>query len=275
MEAGLRAALSAGRLALFAGLAMWCLFSYLRRLYDDDLALIATAVWSSSLCWMMYADSMHQTALLHATAFLALWGLNYRREPLTARFDFDSGRVTTERVRVLAEHHGWDLELLREAVRKQFVHGFHDIMSEEHVKALTAATPGTRPIALYGGRTQHDLPLHEELDASCDLRVATEDGSRGVRGRVTVLLEQALDELAADRRAPKIYTCGPDRMMAAVAALCAARGVPCEVSLETPMACGYGVCLGCPVPRSTGGYLYACTEGPCIDSARIDWGGSG
>jgi hypothetical protein len=59
----------------FAGLAMWCLFSYLRRLYDDDLALIATAVWSSSLCWVMYADSMHQTALLHATAFLALWGL--------------------------------------------------------------------------------------------------------------------------------------------------------------------------------------------------------
>ena len=62
-------------------------------------------------------------------------------------------------------------------------------------------------------------------------------------------------------------------MMAAVAALCAARGVPCEVSLETPMACGYGVCLGCPVPRATAtrGYLYACTEGPCVDAAAIDW----
>ena len=60
-------------------------------------------------------------------------------------------------------------------------------------------------------------------------------------------------------------------MMAKVAAIAAALGVPCEVSLETPMACGYGVCLGCPVPTVGGGYLYACTEGPCIDAGRIDW----
>ncbi len=65
--------------------------------------------------------------------------------------------------------------------------------------------------------------------------------------------------------------------MAAVAAIAAARAVPCEVSLETPMACGYGVCLGCPVPRArhdegrTHGFLYACTEGPCVDAASIDW----
>jgi dihydroorotate dehydrogenase electron transfer subunit len=64
--------------------------------------------------------------------------------------------------------------------------------------------------------------------------------------------------------------------MAAVAAIAASRGVPCEVSLETPMACGYGVCLGCPVPRlgpdgAGNGFLYACTEGPCVDAATIDW----
>ena len=67
---------------------------------------------------------------------------------------------------------------------------------------------------------------------------------------MTVLLEAALDDLAAAGQSVKIYTCGPEAMMAAVAALAAARGVPCEVSLETPMACGYGVCLGCPVPRA-------------------------
>jgi dihydroorotate dehydrogenase electron transfer subunit len=60
-------------------------------------------------------------------------------------------------------------------------------------------------------------------------------------------------------------------MMAAVAAIAAARGVPCEASLEAPMACGYGVCLGCPVRKAEGGYLYACTEGPCVDAATIDW----
>lgn len=128
---------------------------------------------------------------------------------------------------------------------------------------------GVRPLALYGGRGAADLPLDAELAALSELRLATEDGTRGAAGRVTVLLERTLAELGG--AAAKVYTCGPDAMMAAVAALCAGAGVPCEVSLETPMACGYGVCLGCPVPRREGGYLYACTEGPCIDAAAIDW----
>ena len=68
-----------------------------------------------------------------------------------------------------------------------------------------------------------------------------------------------------------MFTCGPDRMMAKVAELCAKRDVPCDVSLETPMACGYGVCLGCPVPTAESGYLYACVEGPCVDARRVDW----
>lgn len=133
------------------------------------------------------------------------------------------------------------------------------------------ARPSAAPLALYGGRTSADVPLSSELGAASELRVATEDGSRGTRGRVTALLEQALDELAAQGMKAKVYTCGPDAMMAAVARMCEARGALCEVSLETPMACGYGVCLGCPVPRREGGFLYACTEGPCIDAAAIDW----
>jgi dihydroorotate dehydrogenase electron transfer subunit len=127
-----------------------------------------------------------------------------------------------------------------------------------------------RPLALYGGRTHADLPLSEELARNTELRVATEDGTRGERGRVTVLLERALDELAG--QPVKIYTCGPDAMMAAVARIAAARNVLCEASLETPMACGYGVCLGCPVAKAEGGYLYACTEGPCVDATTIAWG---
>jgi dihydroorotate dehydrogenase electron transfer subunit len=141
-------------------------------------------------------------------------------------------------------------------------------------RALTVHAGGAsaRPLALYGGRTANDLPLDAELAAVAELRVATEDGSRGTHGRVTVLLDRALDDLAAASQPAKVYTCGPDAMMAAVASRCASRGVPCEVSLETPMACGYGVCLGCPVPRAgKGGYLYACTEGPCVDASAIDW----
>jgi dihydroorotate dehydrogenase electron transfer subunit len=125
---------------------------------------------------------------------------------------------------------------------------------------------GVRPVAVYGGRTARDLPLEDELAEVCDVHLTTEDGSRGHRGRVTDLLGGLLAEDS------EIYTCGPDRMMAAVAALAASRDVPCEASLEAPMACGYGVCLGCPVPTTEGGYLYACTQGPCVDSRRIAWG---
>jgi dihydroorotate dehydrogenase electron transfer subunit len=142
-------------------------------------------------------------------------------------------------------------------------------------RELSAGPAGPRPLALYGARTSADLPLADELGRAAELRVATEDGSRGVHGRVTLLLEAALDELGSPaEEAPVIvFTCGPEPMMAAVAAICCARGVACQVSLETPMACGYGVCLGCAVPRADGsGYLYACTEGPCVDARSIAWG---
>ncbi|GMV19900.1 MAG: dihydroorotate dehydrogenase electron transfer subunit [Polyangiaceae bacterium] len=130
-------------------------------------------------------------------------------------------------------------------------------------RALRAA--GLLPVAVYGARTKKDLPLDDELAALAELHVTTEDGSRGVKGRVTDVLERLLGEDT------EVFTCGPDRMMAAVADICARRDVPCEVSVETPMACGYGVCLGCPLPARGGGYVYACTQGPCIDARRIDW----
>jgi hypothetical protein len=59
----------------FSALAMWLLFSYVRRLYGDRIALIATALFSTSPIWMMYADSIHQAPIMHCTGFLALWGL--------------------------------------------------------------------------------------------------------------------------------------------------------------------------------------------------------
>ena len=133
-------------------------------------------------------------------------------------------------------------------------------------RALAAqASGGPKPIAVYGGRSARDLPLDDELAELAELTVTTEDGSRGAPGRVTDVLA---DLLGPDR---EVYTCGPDRMMAKVAEMCAKRDVPCDVSLETPMACGYGVCLGCPVPTTEGAYLYACMEGPCVDARRVDW----
>ncbi len=131
--------------------------------------------------------------------------------------------------------------------------------------ATALKSQGSRPLALYGGRTARDLPLEDELSKVADVQLTTEDGSRGRRGRVTDLLAGLLS------KDNDVYTCGPHGMMASVAALCAARDVPCEASLETPMACGYGVCLGCPVPTTAGTYLYACVQGPCVDARTVAW----
>jgi dihydroorotate dehydrogenase electron transfer subunit len=128
----------------------------------------------------------------------------------------------------------------------------------------------------YGGRTAADLPLLERL-GGLGLAVvpATEDGSLGVRGRVVVPLEAHLDETKAPVR---LYACGPEAMMHAVARIAAKRGLEAEVSLDPWMGCGLGTCLGCVVrvqgpdePRPR--YRCACTEGPVFDAARVVWPG--
>ncbi|MBW2522868.1 MAG: dihydroorotate dehydrogenase electron transfer subunit [Deltaproteobacteria bacterium] len=134
-----------------------------------------------------------------------------------------------------------------------------------------AAADPPQTVGLYGGRTAADLPLADELGSVADLRIATEDGSRGARGRVTVLLEDAIADVRRRGAEPAIYACGPQAMLRAVAQIAAQADVPCQVSLEALMGCGYGVCLGCPTARAGGGYLYTCTEGPCVDAAAVDW----
>jgi len=123
--------------------------------------------------------------------------------------------------------------------------------------------------ALLGAARADYLVGEAELAAAgVPVRVATDDGSRGHRGFVTDLLQQAL---AHESGPPVVYACGPMPMLAAVARLCAAAGAPCQVSLEAPMACGVGVCLGCTVPLKAGGYARVCTEGPVFDAESIAW----
>lgn len=105
----------------------------------------------------------------------------------------------------------------------------------------------------------------EALDVA--LRVATEDGSRGRKGRVTELLPEALERLPA----AAVHACGPTPMMRAAAELAAAAGRAARVSLENPMACGFGVCLGCAAPLREGGFALVCRDGPVLDAAAVDW----
>lgn len=97
-------------------------------------------------------------------------------------------------------------------------------------------------------------------------QVATDDGSVGHHGLVTDLLTRELDR---DPHAT-VYACGPPPMLEAVRALCAARSVPCQLALESGMACGYGACFGCVVPLRGGGNLRLCVDGPVLDGARLE-----
>jgi dihydroorotate dehydrogenase electron transfer subunit len=103
-----------------------------------------------------------------------------------------------------------------------------------------------------------------------DAHVATDDGSVGHHGPVTELLAGELDRWPiSDRSHATVYACGPEPMLEAVRALCAARRVPAQLALESGMACGFGACFGCVVPRRGGGYLRVCLDGPVIDAAEL------
>jgi NAD(P)H-flavin reductase len=94
---------------------------------------------------------------------------------------------------------------------------------------------------------------------------ATDDGSVGRRALVTALLREELDR----EPGAGIYACGPPAMLEAVRALCAERGVPAQLALESGMACGFGACLGCVVPTREG-YLRLCLEGPVLAAELLE-----
>jgi dihydroorotate dehydrogenase (NAD+) catalytic subunit len=102
----------------------------------------------------------------------------------------------------------------------------------------------------------------DDLFSCCEVRLASDDGHTGHHGYVTDLLAAMLEGDDADSAA--VYACGPPPMLDAVAALCLDRGVLCELAMESPMACGYGACYGCAVPRGDGSYLRLCVDGPIV-----------
>jgi NAD(P)H-flavin reductase len=144
---------------------------------------------------------------------------------------------------------------------------------------------GTRPLLVGGGIGAAPLLcLQEELSETTVLlgfrsashaqaaalfpgepQVVTDDGSVGRQALVTELLVAELD---ADPGVA-VFACGPPPMLEAVRALCAERGVPAQLALESGMACGFGACFGCVVP-TTGGYVRLCVDGPVLDAASLE-----
>lgn len=133
----------------------------------------------------------------------------------------------------------------------------------QRLRERNAATP----IDFVVGARRKDLLLCESDLIAMDVGtyMATEDGSHGRQGRVTDVLAELL---APDS---VVYSCGPTPMMRAVGDLCQSVGVPCQISLEVPMPCGVGVCMGCVVDLADGRRVRACTDGPVFDSREVVW----
>jgi dihydroorotate dehydrogenase electron transfer subunit len=136
---------------------------------------------------------------------------------------------------------------------------------------------GVETRLFIGGASRGDLcGLSDfvELLGAGSVSAATVDGSAGERGFVTAPLASYLR--AARGRKLTIYACGPDAMLHRVAGIAAEYGVPAQVSLESPMACGFGVCVGCAVAVKSDcaeGFVYkkVCTDGPVFWSEELQW----
>ena len=121
---------------------------------------------------------------------------------------------------------------------------------------------------LLGFRDREHSGGVEDLFACCEVRLASEDGHAGHQGYVTDLLAVVLE--GNDPAGAAVYACGPPAMLEAVRAICAARGVTCELAMESPMACGFGACFGCAVPLAGGGYMRLCVDGPVVAGEQVE-----
>lgn len=131
--------------------------------------------------------------------------------------------------------------------------------------------PPSRITLCYGVRSREYLAGVAEFESEgIDVRIATDDGSVGHHGFVTDLLKQLVSEPSSPA---VVYCCGPEPMMHAVSKVTSSAQVPCLLSLETPMACGFGACFSCvtKIRQDDGSWDYrrVCVEGPVFPADQV------
>ena len=128
---------------------------------------------------------------------------------------------------------------------------------------------------IYGARRASLLAGVDDFRAAgFGVTLCTDDGSAGQQALVPDVLKERLAKVD-DLSGVRVVTCGPEIMMQKVAELCLAMNVDCQVSMETPMACGIGICFSCvaKVNQDDGQWDYkrTCVEGPIFDACKICW----
>jgi len=128
--------------------------------------------------------------------------------------------------------------------------------------------------AIIGAKKRSHIMCDSELKSmGCSVSVATEDGSKGRKGFVTDLLRDILSTI--NYQPSTIYACGPNGMLEAIWRIAKDKGIPCQFSFESRMACGVGVCLGCPIKVRDGlidfEYKMVCKDGPVFNAEEVFW----
>ena len=120
---------------------------------------------------------------------------------------------------------------------------------------------GKNIFSFIGGRTHSDVIKY----GMENIQVSTDDGSEGLKGNVVQLLEKNLNKLKENR--VKIFACGPTAMLQSLQKFCLKNNFNCEVSTECAMACGFGICQGCPIEseKHPEKYLLVCKDGPVFN----------
>jgi dihydroorotate dehydrogenase electron transfer subunit len=139
------------------------------------------------------------------------------------------------------------------------------------VRTLLQGPLGRAPqkiVLILAGRRDDEIYIQDVVRRSgVTIVETTDDGSRGEKGFATDALRRRLSSLGPI----EAYACGPTPMLRAVKALAAEAGFRAWLSVEEPMACGFGVCNACVVRREGADLRYAkaCQEGPVFDAAEI------
>lgn len=133
---------------------------------------------------------------------------------------------------------------------------------------LAKAFKSKKPLVLIGAKAKNHIHCENEFKKlGCEVKISTDDGSKGFKGRVTDLLREALLTTCNLSR-KTIFACGPRPMLKEIARISKEKGIPAQISLEEHMACGIGACLGC-VADTIEGYKRVCKDGPVFDAQKI------
>lgn len=136
---------------------------------------------------------------------------------------------------------------------------------------------GVRPLVILGARDKKQILCEGDFKKlNCQVRVATDDGSKGFKGYASDLLRDILDKIDRQKKVKNlfsqiaIYACGPALMLKEISQTALGYKLKAQVSLESHMACGVGACMGCVVATKDG-FKRVCKEGPVFYAQDILW----